>query len=134
MTGASNPMGTPARAREHLVLPIGGMTCATCAGRVEKALNRLPGVEAVVNLASERADIRYDARTIAAAALVEAVRRAGYDAEPPTGDAVRDREIAAAAERRMRLESGRLAAAIVLSAPLLAPMAGVMLPGWLQLA
>ena len=63
----------------HLVLPIEGMTCATCSGRVEQALNALPGVVASVNLASERADVRYDARSVTVQALIDAVRRAGYE-------------------------------------------------------
>jgi Cu+-exporting ATPase len=46
--------------RVDLVLPIEGMTCASCAGRVEQALRRLPGVEASVNLASDQAQIHYD--------------------------------------------------------------------------
>ena len=42
----------------HLTLPIAGMTCASCAGRVERALTKLPGVtQAQVNLASERAEV-----------------------------------------------------------------------------
>jgi Cu+-exporting ATPase len=64
----------PARA---LLLPVEGMTCASCAGRVERALSRVPGVtEAHVNLASERAEVR---GTAGPAALAEAVRRAGYE-------------------------------------------------------
>ena len=65
--------------RQHVQLPIQGMTCATCAGRVEKALNRLPGVEASVNFASETADIRYAAAEVAAERLAEAVEEAGYE-------------------------------------------------------
>ena len=51
---------TPSRdaAPDRVRLPIAGMTCATCAGRVEQALNALPGVQASVNLADEQADIR----------------------------------------------------------------------------
>ncbi len=63
----------------HVLLPIEGMTCATCAGRVEKALRALPGVEATVNLSSERADVQFDSARVAPAALAEAVTRAGYD-------------------------------------------------------
>jgi cation transport ATPase len=46
--------------RLRLRLPIEGMTCATCARRVERALGRLPGVEASVDLAGESADVHYD--------------------------------------------------------------------------
>jgi len=67
---------------ERLRLPISGMTCATCAGRVEQALNALPGVQATVNLADEQADIRFDPHRVDSAALVEAVENAGYDVPP----------------------------------------------------
>jgi Cu+-exporting ATPase len=62
------------------------------------------------------------------------VRRAGYEAELLTGEAEQDRELAAADARRMKAESRRLAVAVVLSVPLLVPMIGVRVPGWLQLA
>src|SRR6185437_5382390 len=112
----------------HILLPIEGMTCATCVGRVEKALNSLPGVEAAVNLASERADIYYDPARTREIELAEAVRRAGYETALPTGDSAKDRDLAAAEMRRFRAQTARLIAAVALSAPLLAPMAGAMLP------
>ncbi|QCP54351.1 copper-translocating P-type ATPase [Trinickia violacea] len=60
-------------------LPIEGMTCATCALRVEKALQALPGVEStVVNLATEEASVRTSAG-VGAEALADAVRKAGYE-------------------------------------------------------
>jgi Cu+-exporting ATPase len=123
---------SPAERRE---LAISGMTCATCALRVERALAAVPGVvRAEVNLATHRASAFGTAGALRPADLVAAVRRAGYEAELLTGDLARDREIAAAEARRMQAESRRLAVAVALSAPLLAPMLGLMLPGWLQLA
>ena len=62
-----------------LSVPVDGMTCATCALRVEKALTALPGVEANVNLAAERADIRFDPKHITPLQLAEAIEAAGYD-------------------------------------------------------
>lgn len=62
----------------HVILPIEGMTCATCAGRVEKALRALPGVQAAVNLSNDQADVQFDPTRVAPAALAEAVGRAGY--------------------------------------------------------
>ncbi len=62
----------------HLILPIEGMSCASCAGRVTKALEALPTVSASVNLASERADIHFDLATTEPAALAAAVERAGF--------------------------------------------------------
>lgn len=111
------------------------MTCATCAGRVEKALSSVPGVTlAEVNLASEKASIEGVAGILKPADLIAAVRRAGYDAELLTGDAARDRQIIAADERRLKHETLRIMAAVALSAPLLLSMFGIMLPAWLQLA
>jgi Cu+-exporting ATPase len=115
-------------------LAISGMTCATCAGRVEKALLAVPGVtRAGVNLAAETASAEGFAGSLSPAELIGAVQRAGYDAELRTNDADRDRQIAAIEEKRLARETWRMWAAVVLSAPLLLPMAGVMLPGWLQL-
>ncbi|MEA2193681.1 MAG: P-type Cu+ transporter, partial [Solirubrobacteraceae bacterium] len=69
----------------RLELPISGMTCASCAARVEKKLNRLEGVEATVNYATERASVAFapDAPTTPAD-LVAAVESAGYEAILPT--------------------------------------------------
>ncbi|WP_314455912.1 heavy metal-associated domain-containing protein, partial [uncultured Microbacterium sp.] len=61
------------------VLDIDGMTCASCVARVEKRLGRVEGVEAAVNLATETARVRYPAG-LDTAALIDAVRAAGYDA------------------------------------------------------
>jgi len=60
---------------------IEGITCASCVRRVEKALGQVPGVSAVsVNLATERARVAYDGQPGTAAAVVEAIGRAGYSA------------------------------------------------------
>ena len=115
-------------------LAISGMTCATCALRVERALSAAPGVQRVeVNLATNQGAVEGEGEELRAADLIAAVRRAGYEAELLTGDRERDREIAAAEARRMQAESRRLAVAAMLSVPFLAPMLGVTLPGWLQL-
>ncbi len=64
----------------HADLGITGMTCASCSGRVERALNRLDGVlEAAVNLATERASITYLPDTVTPARLKAVVRETGYD-------------------------------------------------------
>lgn len=116
-------------------LAVSGMTCATCAGRVEKALSAVPGVtRAEVNLASERASVEGMAGVLKPADLIAAVQRAGYDTELLTGDLERDKQVVAAEERRFKRETWRIAAAVALSAPLLLPMFGIMLPAWLQLA
>ncbi len=65
---------------ERLDLPIRGMTCAACASRIERVLKRLPGVDAQVNLATERAAVRLSGPDAAsAAAVVAAIRKAGFD-------------------------------------------------------
>jgi Cu+-exporting ATPase len=122
-------------AGERRELAISGMTCATCAMRVERALAAVPGVErAQVNLATNRGMVEGAVGALRPADLIAAVRRAGYEADLVTGDVARDREIAAAETRRMKGESRRLAVAVGLSVPLLLPALGLPLPGWLQLA
>ncbi|MEP7281313.1 MAG: heavy metal translocating P-type ATPase [Rubrivivax sp.] len=75
------PTTAPASPSSGLTLPVTGMTCASCSARVEKALRAVPGVhEATVNLATEQAFVRADA-AVGAAALVAAVRQAGYDVD-----------------------------------------------------
>jgi Cu+-exporting ATPase len=65
---------------QQLELALEGMTCAACAARIEKVLNKLPGVEATVNFASEKARIRATPGGTGVNELIAAVRRAGYDA------------------------------------------------------
>ena len=78
-----------ATAPERLELPIEGMTCASCATRVERKLNRMEGVEATVNFATERATVSFDSEVVEPERLVEAVEAAGYEATLPSlrGDA-----------------------------------------------
>src|SRR5690349_6961723 len=119
-------------------LRVTGMTCAACAARIEKSLNRLPGVSANVNLATERAHVRAGPE-VSARHLIEAVERAGYGAELFT-----DSDPAAERRRReadYRREFLRFWIAAALSLPLLAQMIamisqehGDLLPRWLQLA
>ena len=69
---------------QHVELQIGGMTCASCANRIERKLNKLDGVLATVNYATEKAKVTLDAETAAdTAALVAAVESAGYTAHVP---------------------------------------------------
>ena len=69
-----------AAAPERLELPIEGMTCAACAARIEKRLNRLDGVDASVNYATEYATVAFDRAQVAPEDLVAAVESAGYRA------------------------------------------------------
>ncbi len=63
----------------RLDLPLGGMTCAACAARIEKSLNKLPGVAANVNFAAESAHMTLQPNLTSPAAVVEAIRRTGYE-------------------------------------------------------
>lgn len=115
-------------------LNIGGMTCASCAGRVEKALAKVPGVtNATVNLASERAHIE-SLGPVDPARLIEAVTKSGYSAQLTENvHATQDDQ-----HKRLRRERWSLVAAIVLALPLVLPMLvepfGLhwMLPAWAQ--
>ncbi|WP_186081700.1 heavy metal translocating P-type ATPase [Burkholderia gladioli] len=83
---APAPAAPAAPARQPIELEIGGMTCASCSGRVEKALAQVPGVSrASVNLATERASISVE-DSVSAAQLVAAVEKAGYRATPLVAD------------------------------------------------
>src|SRR3954465_4784242 len=72
---------------EQLDFPIAGMTCASCAGRVERSLNALDGVEATGHHATERASVAFDPGAVAPEELVAAVADAGYEAALPAPDA-----------------------------------------------
>ena len=90
----------------ELELPIAGMTCASCANRIERRLNKLDGVSATVNYATEKARVAYDPSAIAPEQLVEAVEAAGYQAvlpttEPVAADAPAGHDETAALRRRL---------------------------------
>ena len=115
---------------EDFTLAIGGMSCAACVGRVEKALNKVPGVTAAsVNLATEKATVH--GHDVPLQRLLDAVRKAGYEATA--------QDDTAAAPAPAAAPWWPVALAAALSLPLLLPMLlmpfGVhwMLPGWLQL-
>ena len=93
----------------RLELPITGMTCSSCANRIERRLNKLDGVTATVNYATEKATVQFDTAAVGLQQLVSAVEEAGYGAalpvagteeRPPEADptrALRDRLIISAA-------------------------------------
>ncbi|WP_274031937.1 heavy metal translocating P-type ATPase [Streptomyces sp. MMBL 11-1] len=64
-------------------LAIGGMTCASCAARIEKKLNRMDGVEATVNYATEKAKVTYLGADVSVQDLIATVEATGYTARPP---------------------------------------------------
>ncbi|MDP1703827.1 MAG: heavy metal-associated domain-containing protein, partial [Sulfurimicrobium sp.] len=63
---------------KHIELPIAGMTCAACSTRLERNLNKIPSVTAVVNLAAEKARIEYDENLNAPADFVAAIAKSGF--------------------------------------------------------
>jgi P-type Cu+ transporter len=104
-----------------LELQIGGMTCASCAARVEKKLNRLDGVTATVNYATEKAHVQMP-DTILADDLIKVVEQTGYTAElpsPPAG-AEADGRSAEAEDDPTREPRLRLVVSAVLSVPVVA--------------
>ena len=105
-------------------LALDGMTCAACANRIERKLNKLDGVEAAVNYATEQAAVRFDPGRVTVADLVGAVEAAGYHATPA----------AEAGERvdRIGVLRRRLLVAAALTAPLvlLAMIMPLQFSGW----
>ena len=103
--------------REHMDLPIEGMTCASCANHIERNLNGLEGVSATVNFATESARVEYDARAVAPEQLLEAVQSAGYSAALPAAE-TREPEEPDGADATAPLRQ-RLILSAVLSVPVL---------------
>ncbi len=99
-------------AQRDIELAIGGMTCASCAHRVERRLNKLDGVTATVNYATEKAKVSFPA-ALDPAELVRTVEAAGYSAELPRQRAEDDADESAGALRR------RLVIAAVLTVPVI---------------
>ncbi|MFE0496755.1 heavy metal translocating P-type ATPase [Streptomyces albidoflavus] len=82
MTTSTAPERPAASATTEVELSVGGMTCASCAARVEKKLNRMPGVTATVNYATEKAKVAYEpSEELGVADLIATVVRTGYTAE-----------------------------------------------------
>jgi P-type Cu+ transporter len=110
-------------AAEHVELPIEGMTCASCANRIERKLNKLDGVQASVNFALERATVDFDPGTVAPEELIAAVEAAGYRAalpSPAADDAHEERahetpDETAALRRRLLISTTLAVPAILLS-------------------
>lgn len=124
---------------EFYTLDIGGMTCASCVGRVEKALDKIPGVEAAsVNLATEQARIRVHRSSSSLADIIAQVKKTGYEAKESSIRGNLDQKIDKSFWAADGL--GRVILSFALSAPLFLPMFfmpfGIhwSLSGWWQLA
>ena len=130
------PAENPANVRTF-ELAITGMTCSACAARIEKTLNRLPGVHANVNFATEKAHAAV-ADDVGIDILLETVRKAGFEARE--FNAVNKEALAEERVASDQHELRQFCIAAVLTAPLLAQMGtmfsgehGDLLPRWLQM-
>ncbi|MFC3995631.1 heavy metal translocating P-type ATPase [Nocardiopsis sediminis] len=117
-------MTTPPRDQtpDRVELAIGGMTCASCAMRIEKRLNKLDGVTATVNYATEKARVVFDGGPVPVEDLIAQVEKAGYTAalpEPPASDPAAGSGDAEAADPTRPLRT-RLLVSAALSVPVIA--------------
>ncbi|WP_333736563.1 heavy metal translocating P-type ATPase [Streptomyces sp. IBSBF 2806] len=111
--------GTAPAPASQVELSIGGMTCASCAARIEKKLNRMDGVTATVNFATEKAKVTYP-EAIEVADLIATVEKTGYTAEeppPPTTGEQAEAEVPAAADGELLSLRQRLFVSLALSLP-----------------
>src|SRR5687768_17542089 len=80
--GVRDTRATSGEGTETIRIPVSGMTCAACQSRVQRTLQKQPGVaDAAVNLMMKSATVTYDPGTVSAEGLVEAIRKTGYGAE-----------------------------------------------------
>ena len=123
-------------------IAVGGMTCAACAARIEKQLNKLPGVEAAVNLAAERAHVRFAPELADVDKILATVVKTGFTASVSTADTHAEEKARKLAAYQAEVKRFWIAAALTL--PLVGQMAFMfggnagahddVLPRWLQFA
>ncbi len=120
-----------ARSTATVDLDVAGMTCASCANRIERRLNKLDGVSATVNYATERAAVT-TGPGVSVEDLVAAVEAAGYHATVPAPAASGERSGDAAGDEATRGLRRRLVVSAVLAAPVvaMAMVPALQLPGW----
>ncbi|WP_443065143.1 heavy metal translocating P-type ATPase [Streptomyces sp. NBC_01336] len=118
-TAPSGPTGTGVAAEVELA--IGGMTCASCAARIEKKLNRMDGVEATVNYATEKARVSYRGEDVSVQDLIATVEKTGYTAHEPAPP-VRGSDAPSGTARadELRPLRQRLITAVLLAVPVIA--------------
>jgi P-type Cu+ transporter len=126
-------VSTSEQAATHVDLALTGMTCASCAARIEKRLNRLDGVTATINLATEKASVDYDGTVLGPRDLVAAVEAVGYGATVAASSA----EAPAVSEEAVEPTElvslrHRLVGSLVLTAPvvLLAMFSALQFTNW----
>lgn len=101
-------------APDRIELPIEGMTCASCASRIERKLNKLDGVTASVNYATEKATVEFDPARVSPDALVDAVEQVGYSAHLPESEPVTAEDDPTASLRRRLIFSAALSLPVLL--------------------
>ncbi|WP_329195906.1 heavy metal translocating P-type ATPase [Streptomyces sp. NBC_01435] len=115
-TGTADGTGTA-----EVELAIGGMTCASCAARIEKKLNRMDGVEATVNYATEKAKVSYRGEDISVQDLIATVEKTGYTAHEPAPPVRAEGDGPGAEETdELRPLRQRLLTAVALAVPVIA--------------
>jgi P-type Cu+ transporter len=126
MTTATEPSTEPSKgplkvAAQRIELAIGGMTCASCAGRIEKKLNRMDGVVASVNYATEKASVTFPG-TVTPQDLIRTVEQTGYTATLPAQEKAEQTGV-----DELKPLRDRLITSVVLSIPVIAM---AMIPAW----
>jgi Cu+-exporting ATPase len=121
-------MTATASENDRIRLDVDGMTCASCAARIERKLNKLDGVTATVNYATEAATVSFDPRAVSVDDLIATVERVGYSASLPT-------DATEASDRAPQVRA-RLVVAALLTAPLtaIAMVPSLQFDGWEWLA
>ncbi|MFF1449403.1 heavy metal translocating P-type ATPase [Streptomyces sp. NPDC058274] len=115
-TAAPETPITQASPASEVELTIGGMTCASCAARVEKKLNRMDGVTATVNYATQRAKVAYP-EGVQVADLIATVVKTGYTAEEPAPPAPPEEDAAPAEDPELASLRERLTVSALLALP-----------------
>jgi Cu+-exporting ATPase len=119
-------MATKTLEPTRIDIPIEGMTCASCAGRVEKSLNDVDGAEATVNFAMKRASVDFDAATTTPADLAKAVEKVGYTAHLPVEGETHDHSA------HMHADANALKNRVIISSILTIPVLAMSMIGALQ--
>jgi len=116
---------------EEFEIGVSGMTCANCAARVERALNELPGVlEAGVNLATERASVRFAPATLSTDTVARAIESTGYEPRPLEDEGTEARTQAARVDHRRAMRRDLIIAAVLTIPVFLLAMGAHFVPGF----
>ncbi|WP_432133119.1 MULTISPECIES: heavy metal translocating P-type ATPase [unclassified Streptomyces] len=131
MTSSTAPIAGEDAPAHEVELLIGGMTCASCAARIEKKLNRMDGVTATVNYATEKAKVAYP-EGVGVADLIATVVRTGYTAEEPVREEAVEAAPADGGDPELAALRHRLLVTLALAAPvvLLAMVPALQFDNW----